>query len=104
LARWGLFDAYLNILVPIEGTPLESAAPLSPVEIIRTIAIFRIILKDQVIKVVAGREKMLKDFQGLAFMAGANGMFTGGYLTINGREVEEDQKLVKAILKAWEIS
>lgn len=94
----------LNILVPIEGTPLESAAPLSPVEIIRTIAIFRIILKDQVIKVVAGREKMLKDFQGLAFMAGANGMFTGGYLTINGREVEEDQKLVKAILKAWEIS
>jgi biotin synthase len=94
----------LNILVPIEGTPLESAAPLFPVEIIKTIAIFRIILKNQVIKIVAGREKMLKDFQGLAFMAGANGMFTGGYLTINGREVEEDQKLVKAILKAWEIS
>lgn len=94
----------LNILVPIEGTPLESMVPLSPIEIIRTIAIFRIILKDQVIKIVAGREKMLNDFQGLAFMAGANGMFTGGYLTINGREVEEDQKLVKEILKAWQIS
>lgn len=94
----------LNIFVPIEGTPLESIAPLTPVEIIRTIAIFRIILKDQVIKIVAGREKMLKDFQGLAFMAGANGMFLGGYLTMSGREVEEDQKLVEEILKAWQIN
>lgn len=92
----------LNILVPIKGTPLESTVPLTPIEIIRTIAIFRIILKDQVIKIVAGRETMLKDFQGLAFMAGANGMFTGGYLTLKGRKIEEDRKLVKEILKAWQ--
>ncbi len=39
-------------------------------------------------------------FQGLVFMA--NGMFTGGYLTMNGREVEEDQRLVEEVIRAWQ--
>ena len=91
----------LNILIPIKGTPLEATSQLSLVEIIKSIAIFRIILKNQIIKIVAGRETMLKDFQGLAFMAGTNGMFIGGYLTVNGRELEADQKLVRTILNTW---
>lgn len=92
----------LNILVPIKGTPLEYANPLAPIEVIRTIAIFRIILKNQIIKVAAGRETKLKDFQGLAFMAGANGMFIGGYLTVKGREVKDDQTLIQEILRTWQ--
>jgi len=92
----------LNILIPIQGTPLESANPLSPVEIIRTIAIFRIILKHQIIKIAAGRETLFKDFQGLGFMAGANGMLVGGYLTVKGRGVLDDQNLVHDILKTWQ--
>jgi biotin synthase len=91
----------INILVPIKGTPLESQPRITPEEAIRTIAIFRIILKDKIIKVAAGRESVLKEFQSQAFMAGANGMLIGGYLTIRGRSVEEDWKLVKEVESLW---
>ncbi len=92
----------INILVPIKGTPLGSLNPLSSTEAIRTIALFRIILKDKIIKIAAGRESILKDFQGLAFMAGANGMLIGGYLTIKGRSLDEDAGLVREIKRLWQ--
>ena len=92
----------INILVPIKGTPFENLQTLSCDEAIRTIAIFRIILKDRIIKIAAGRESVLKDFQALAFLAGANGMLIGGYLTIKGRGVDEDWNLVKEIKKLWQ--
>jgi len=92
----------LNILVPIPGTPLGDNTVLSCEEVIRTIAIFRIILKDKIIKIAAGRESIFKDFQALGFMAGANGMLIGGYLTIKGRSVEEDRKLVDQVEKIWQ--
>lgn len=91
----------INILVPIKGTPFENQDTLSCDEVIKTIAIFRIILKDKIIKIAAGRESILKDFQTLGFMAGANGMLIGGYLTIKGRAVDEDWKLVKEIKRLW---
>lgn len=92
----------LNILVPIAGTALARRASLSCEEAIRTIAIFRIILKDKIIKIAAGRESVLKDFQALGFMAGANGMLIGGYLTIKGRSIEEDQKLAAQVQRLWQ--
>lgn len=91
----------INILVPIKGTSFENSAALSGSEAIKTIALFRIILKGKTIKIAAGRESALKDFQALAFMAGANGMLIGGYLTIKGREVEEDWKLVREVKMLW---
>jgi len=92
----------INILVARSGTPLENLKPLSSEEAIRTIAIFRIILKDKIIKLAAGRESILKDFQAMAFMAGANGMLIGGYLTILGRSLEEDRKLVTEVENLWQ--
>jgi biotin synthase len=102
LKQLGVDSVPINILVARPGTPLESLKPLSPEEAIRTIAIFRIILKDKIIKLAAGRESVLKDSQALAFMAGANGMLIGGYLTIRGRSIEEDRKLVAEIEKSWQ--
>lgn len=91
----------INILVPIKGTPLATTSHLGAIDAIKTIAIFRIILQDKIIKVAAGRESILKDFQAMAFMAGANGMLIGGYLTIKGRSVDEDRLFIKEIEKAW---
>lgn len=91
----------INILVPIKETPFEKIPPLSRTDAIRTVAIFRIILRDKIIKLAAGRESALKDFQAMAFMAGANGMLIGGYLTIRGRSVEEDRQLIEEIEKIW---
>ncbi|NQT06877.1 MAG: biotin synthase BioB [Candidatus Omnitrophica bacterium] len=91
----------INILVPIKGTRLENLEPLCVDDIIRTICIFRIKLRDKTIKIAAGRETALKDFQALGFTAGANGMLIGGYLTVRGRGVEEDKELVKEVERLW---
>lgn len=91
----------LNILIPIKNTPLESAQPVSCVDVVRTIGIFRIILENKTIKIVAGRETVFGDFQSLGFLAGANGMIVGGYLTTRGRKPRQDQKLVEEIKKLW---
>lgn len=93
----------INILMPIPGTPLVDSQPISVSEALKTIAIFRLVMPNKTIKLAAGRESFLKDFQGAAFMAGANGMLIGGYLTQRGRPVEEDKKLVGEILQAWSI-
>ncbi len=91
----------INILVPIKGTPLEGVRLLSIKEILRTIALFRVILKDKIIKIAAGREAILKEFEVLAFMGGANGMIIGDYLTLKGRKPEEDLKLIAGIKELW---
>ncbi len=92
----------INILNPIKGTPLEGQDLISVEDALKTIAIFRIILQDKMIKVAAGREQKLKDRQRDIFEAGANGILIGGYLTVSGRPVEEDLKLVKEVEEKWQ--
>lgn len=92
----------VNILNPIPGTPYGNREILSAEEILKTIAIYRLILKDKGIKLVAGRESILKDYMGNAFLAGANGLMIGGYLTIRGRSVEDDFKFIENLKKLWE--
>lgn len=85
----------INILNPRKGTPLENIKPLHPLEILKTIAIFRLILPKATIKIAGGREYGLRDLQPAAFMAGANGMIIGGYLTTKGRSVKQDLQMVR---------
>ncbi len=101
LKRLNVDSIPINLLVPVKGTPLGTLPTISCVDAVRTICIFRIILKGKIIKIAAGRETVLKDFQALGLMAGANGMLIGGYLTIKGRDVAEDKKLVEEIEKIW---
>ncbi len=91
----------INLLIPIKGTLLEFMKTISRDDAIRTICIFRIILKDKAIKIAAGRETILKDFQELGFISGANGMLIGGYLTIKGQAIEADYELIKKIKRIW---
>lgn len=91
----------INILVPIKGTLLGEKTSLSLEEALRTIAIFRIILKGRTIKIAAGRESVFGDSQVSVFMAGANGMLIGGYLTVKGQGLEKDQQLIREIKNLW---
>ncbi len=97
----GIDSVPINILTPIKGTKLEYNTKLSYVDIIRTIAIFRIILEDKTIRLAGGREVNLGDFQGLGFAAGANGFMINGYLTTDGRSVEVDWQLAREVEKLW---
>ncbi|GAK51106.1 biotin synthase [Candidatus Moduliflexus flocculans] len=88
----------LNVLVPIAGTPLEGQPPLSVAEIAKSFAIFRLVNPTKIIKFAAGRETVMKDFQGLLMLSGANGFLTGGYLTTRGREVAEDETFLSRLV------
>ena len=81
----------LNVLLPIPGTPLEKRPVMSPAEVAKAFAIFRLVNPAKTIKFAAGRETTMKDFQGLLMLAGMNSFITGGYLTTRGRSVEEDK-------------
>lgn len=87
----------INVLIPIKGTRFENSKTISATEVIKTFAIYRIILKDKIIKFAAGRETIMKDFQGLIMLSSANGFLTGGYLTTRGRSIEEDFHLINEL-------
>jgi biotin synthase len=95
LAEVGVDCVPVNILNARPGTPLAGMSPLRPMEILRTVALFRLILPTATIKIAGGRERNLGDFQGMALRSGANGMIIGGYLTTGGRAVEDDLRMVR---------
>ncbi len=85
----------LNILNPVKGTSIQTGKPISPMEIVKTIAVFRLILPEKNIRIAGGREINLRDAQCLSLMAGANGLLLGNYLTTPGRSPKEDIQMIK---------
>jgi biotin synthase len=87
----------LNILVAQKGTPLQSKVPISNNEIITTIAIWRFIMPKTILKIAGGREVHFSDDGRTALRAGANGLITGGYLTIDGNKASRDIQMIQEI-------
>jgi biotin synthase len=86
----------MNILNPRPGTPLENVPKPEPIEMIKTIAVYRFIHPKTNIKLAGGREVNLgNEYQEIALKAGANGVITGGYLTTPGNGVHEDIEMLK---------
>jgi len=87
----------INILVPQKGTPLEIQTKLSISEILRTIAVFRFLMPRTILKIAGGREVYLANDQEKVLLGGANGIITGGYLTIGGNSPSEDFQMISKI-------
>lgn len=85
----------LNFLNPIAGTRLAETNNLTPLECLRTIAIYRLILPERKISVCGGREHNLRDLQSWMFLAGASGTMIGNYLTTAGRTPQQDWQMLK---------
>ena len=84
----------INALVPVGGTPLENAAPVEPLEFVRTIAAARIMMPASVVRLSAGRTDMSDETQALCFLAGANSIFYGEtLLTTENPAIEADKAL-----------
>ena len=86
----------VNILNPIQGTPLENAQSLSQDEILKTIAIFRFVNPKAFIRLAGGRNRIDK-FGENCFNAGANATITGNYLTTSGNKICDDKKMVSEL-------
>jgi biotin synthase len=97
LRQLGIDCIPFNILNPRPGTPLEHSESIPPMEIIKTISLFRLVLPKGTIKIAGGREANLRDLQSLALLAGANGLIVGNYLTTPGRNAEDDLTMIRDV-------
>jgi biotin synthase len=88
----------INMLIPIEGTPLAEAAPIEPIEFVRTIALARIMMPKSHVRLSAGRTAMSDEMQALCFFAGANSIFVGDtLLTAGNPDEDKDQRLFRRL-------
>ncbi len=85
----------INQLVAVPGTPLADAAPIDPFDVVRTIAVARIVLPRATLRLSAGREAMSDELQALCFLAGAGSIFYGERLLTTGNPgVDHDRALL----------
>jgi biotin synthase len=88
----------INQLVPVAGTPLADQKPLEILEMVRIIALARILMPDSMVRLSAGRQDMSQEAQVLCMMAGANSIFYGDeLLTTPNPTCDSDKALLKAI-------
>lgn len=83
----------INVLNPVQGTPLGNEERLSQEEILKTIAIFRFVNPKALIRLAGGRN-LIDEYGKNCFNAGANATITGNYLTTSGNKICDDKKLI----------
>ena len=87
----------INGLVAVEGTPLEDQEPWEPLELVRMVAVARILMPQARVRLSAGREKLSQEAQILCLLAGADSIFYGdSLLTTSNPAVQADQALLAA--------
>lgn len=87
----------INILHPIDGTPFENKEKtISTEDILKTIAIFRIMMPEKYIRLCGGRGHNLNiEEQVEAINSGINSIMVGNLLTTTGLTPRQDQDIVK---------
>jgi biotin synthase len=87
----------INLLNPREGTPLGDREKLDPFDALKAIAIFRLILPEQILRYAGGREAVMGELQKLGLQAGINAMLIGHYLTTLGQPPENDRAMLEEL-------
>ena len=87
----------INGLVAVEGTPLESLPSVDPLELVRMVAVTRILMPFSRVRLSAGREQLNREAQILCLQAGADSIFYGDTLLTTGNPaVDADRALLEA--------
>ncbi|MDR0250036.1 MAG: biotin synthase BioB [Burkholderiales bacterium] len=88
----------VNFLMPIPGTPLESARPLNAAEGLSILALLRLMHPRRDIVLCGGRTTTLGAWDSLGLFSCANGVMVGDYLTEKGGALERDMALVRDLV------
>ena len=75
----------INLLNPRSGTKFGDRPLMDPWEVVKWVAIFRLIIPDALFRLCGGRVENLDELQPLAVKAGLNGVMMGNFLTTLGR-------------------
>jgi biotin synthase len=82
----------INLLNPRTGTKFGERELMDPWEVVKWVAIFRLILPDALFRLCGGRVENLQDLQPLAVKAGLNGVMMGNFLTTLGVDPADDRE------------
>lgn len=89
----GVKSIPVNVLSPIEGTPLAGLAPLPDDEILIAMAMFRIVNPDAHIRLAGGRAR-IKHLERRLLHSGVSASIVGDMLTTAGSNIAEDFAMV----------
>ena len=70
---------------------------MDPWEVVKWIAIFRLILPEALFRLCGGRVENLGDLQATAIKAGLNGVMMGNFLTTLGNTPDEDRAMFEEL-------
>ena len=87
----------MNFLNPVPGTKFAKNPVIAPLELLKYVAIFRLIMPDKEIRVCGGRQTNLKNLQSMIFPAGADAIIIGNYLTTPGSSPDDDINMIKSM-------
>jgi biotin synthase len=87
----------INLLNPRTGTKFGERDLMDPWEVVKWVAIFRLILPDALFRLCGGRVENLQDLAPLAVKAGLNGVMMGNFLTTLGVEPSEDREMFEEL-------
>jgi biotin synthase len=87
----------INLLNPRTGTKFGERELMDPWEVVKWVAIFRLILPDALFRLCGGRVENLGELQPLAVKAGLNGVMMGNFLTTLGVEPADDRAMFEEL-------
>nr|VFJ58471.1 MAG: biotin synthase [Candidatus Kentron sp. FW]VFJ63106.1 MAG: biotin synthase [Candidatus Kentron sp. FW] len=88
----------INLLIQVEGTPLEQIEEIDPLDFVRVVALARILMPKSYVRLSAGRGKMSDELHVLCYLCGANSIFYGEkLLTAKNTEAERDRELMERL-------
>ena len=88
----------INALVALPGTPLEGRARVDSFDMLRAVAVARILMPTAKVRMAAGRAAMSLEAQALCMLAGANSLFfCDKLLTAPNSSAEADLELLSKL-------
>jgi biotin synthase len=87
----------INLLIPKEGTKFGDREVMEPIEVVKWIAIFRLVIPGALFRLCGGRVENLGELHQMAVKAGLNGVMMGNFLTTLGAEPAEDRAMFEEL-------
>ncbi len=92
IRRTGAVSIPVNILNPIPGTRLAGTPPLKDEEVIRAVAMIRILNPEASVRLAGGRSR-IKAVEPELFRCGISGSIVGDLLTTTGSDIDTDKAM-----------
>jgi biotin synthase len=97
LARINPTSVPINLLNPRPGTKFGDRELMDPWDVVKWIAIFRLVLPEALFRLCGGRVENLGELQATAVKAGLNGVMMGNFLTTLGNTPEQDRAMFEEL-------